>query len=169
MAMNKHLEVIVEEDKWLDCLENVAEYSQKVFEKTLDYLTEIELDFDKPIVVNLALSNDCDVKKLNFEFRGKDKPTNVLSFANIDSEDFEASYMNDDVVELGDIVIALETTQAEAKEKGIELREHFAHLLVHGLLHLHGFDHQDDDEAEEMEAIEVEILYDLNINNPYEE
>ena len=167
--MNKNIEVIVNDDRWIDCLDNVEAYARQVFDKTIDYMSEIDLDFKKPIVVNLALSNDVEVQKLNFEFRGKDKPTNVLSFANIDSDDFEDICESEDEIELGDIVIALETTQGEAKEKGIDFKSHFAHLLVHGLLHLHGFDHQDDDEAEEMEAIEVEILYDLNISNPYEE
>ena len=72
-------------------------------------------------------------------------------------------------IELGDIIIALETMQLEAKEKGISLKDHYCHLLTHGILHLLGFDHQNDEEAEYMENFEINILQQLNISNPYTE
>jgi probable rRNA maturation factor len=92
-----------------------------------------------------------------------------LSFANIDDPDFEKSLTIGDEVEMGDIIIALETLQREAQEKKISLYDHFCHLLTHGVLHLLGYDHIEDDEAEHMEAFEIEILNLLNISNPYQE
>ena len=116
----------------------------------------------------MCLSNNDEVQKLNKEFRGKDKPTNVLSFANIDDEEFWDNIDSDEIHELGDIILAFETLEEEAVIKGISVYSHYCHLLVHGFLHLLGFDHQDDDEAEEMEGLEVDILREFSIDNPYE-
>ena len=117
----------------------------------------------------MALSNDSEIQKLNAEFRHLDKPTNVLSFANIDDEDFDNQVAYDDVIELGDIMIALETMEREAEEQKISFTDHYSHLLAHGILHLLGFDHQQDDEAEYMEGFEINILQQLNVANPYKE
>ena len=117
----------------------------------------------------MSLSNNEEVQKLNREFRAKDKPTNVLSFANIDDEGFEDEFLSADMIELGDIIMTYETLQNEADIKKISLKDHFAHLLVHGILHLFGYDHQKDEEADEMENIEINILEKMDIANPYEE
>lgn len=121
--------------------------------------------------VNLCLGDDEQVHKLNREFRGMDKPTNVLSFANIDGDEFWEAIEEEgsNEVELGDIILAFETLQREAEIKGISVYAHYCHLLVHGFLHLLGFDHQDDKEAEEMEALETEILALFSIDDPYQE
>ena len=109
------------------------------------------------------------MQKLNREYRGLDKPTNVLSFATIDDPDFYNDLALYEEVELGDIVIALETLEQEAELKQISLHHHFCHLLIHGLLHLLGFDHIEDEEAEYMENAEIKILEQMNIPNPYKE
>ncbi|MCW8881311.1 MAG: rRNA maturation RNase YbeY [Sedimenticola sp.] len=99
-------------------------------------------------------------QQLNREYRGMDKPTNVLSFP------FEAP----EVVEsdhIGDLVICAPVVAAEAAEQGKPLEAHWAHLVVHGVLHLLGFDHINDQQAEEMENLEVEILANLGFSNPY--
>lgn len=173
-AMSENLfNIIVEDERWNQALENVEELSRKVFYRALSYVKEYEeidfLELDKPIEINLSLSNDQDVQKLNLQFRALDKPTNVLSFANIDDEYFEQKITQSPIIELGDIIIALETLQKEASEQQISLQNHYCHLLIHGILHLLGFDHQEDDEAEYMEDFEAQILQTLNINNPYEE
>ena len=131
-----------------------------------------DIDFlgtEKLINVNLCLSDDNEVRTLNRDFRGIDKPTNVLSFAAIDDPDFDKNLELFDEIELGDIIIALETMLREASEKQISLQDHFCHLFTHGLLHLLGFDHIEDDEAEYMEEFEINILNKLNIKNPYGE
>lgn len=111
---------------------------------------------DATVVV--ALSTDATVAKLNGDFRGKAKPTNVLSFpaGKGAAPDF-----------LGDIVLAAETVQREAVEQSTPLAHHVQHLVVHGLLHLVGYDHETPSDAERMEALEIEILLSLNIANPY--
>lgn len=109
---------------------------------------------DKDIAI--VFSDDAQVQTLNRDFRGKDKTTNVLSFPS-DAED-----------EWGDIILAYETIAREAHEQGKPFKAHLTHLIVHGVLHLLGYDHIEDDEAEEMEALEITILAQLAIDNPYE-
>lgn len=110
----------------------------------------------------LALSDDTRVRELNRTFRGHDKPTNVLSFPAPDEMAATGA-----VRQLGDIVLAAETVLREAGELGVPPRHHLQHLVVHGLLHLLGLDHETDAEAEEMEAMEIAILAMLGIPDPY--
>jgi probable rRNA maturation factor len=107
------------------------------------------------IELSLVLCDNSFIQNLNKQYRGKDKPTNVLSFPQNEPQ------------MLGDIIIAYETILTEAAAQDKTLRDHFTHMLVHGFLHLCGHDHEEDSEAVEMEALEVEILQSLNIKNPY--
>lgn len=104
---------------------------------------------------SILLTNDKHIQVLNRDFRNKDKPTNVLSFP-----DGENEY-------LGDIAISLQTIETEAKEQDKDFYHHFIHMVVHGLLHLKGHDHEDNSEAEKMESLEIKILADIDIKNPY--
>ena len=162
-----------EEPAWSTALPDVEQLSDRVMAAVFADVTKHEeidfLDGQKPIIVSLNLSNDTNVQILNRDYRGLDKPTNVLSFANIDDPDFYTDLTLYEEVDLGSIIIALETLQREAEIKQIPLSDHYCHLLVHGLLHLLGFDHIEDEEAEYMEAAEIRILATLNINNPYKE
>ena len=171
--MKDNLEIIINDERWNECGKNALKKSENVFATALDFLRKNnELDFlpeDMPININLCLSNDNEVHGLNKEFRGKDKPTNVLSFANVDDEYFLDSLPEADIAELGDIIIALETLQKEAEIENITFEAHYTHLLVHGILHLCGFDHIEDDEAEYMEGLEIKILAELGIDNPYKD
>ncbi len=107
----------------------------------------------------VALSSDDEVAKLNGAYRGKPAPTNVLSFP--------APEADEQIRFLGDIGLAAETVAREAQEQGVPLVDHLQHLVVHGLLHLQGYDHQTEAEAEIMEALEVRILGRLGIADPY--
>jgi probable rRNA maturation factor len=112
---------------------------------------------------SVVLGSDALVRRLNRDYRGKDAATNVLSFP------FQRppGVGSDDDAYLGDVVLAAETVGREATERGIEPRHHLQHLVVHGLLHLLGRDHQTDTEAEEMERLEVEILKAIGVADPY--
>jgi probable rRNA maturation factor len=111
--------------------------------------------------VCIALSNDAHVQKLNAGFRGKDRPTNVLSFS------APVSPVPQETTQLGDIIIARETVEREAVERGIPFADHLRHLTVHGVLHLLGYDHETEEEAVAMESLETDILARLGIPDPY--
>lgn len=110
--------------------------------------------------ITIVLGNDAEIRELNHQYRSKDKPTNVLSFPNGGEED--------GVLMLGDIILAYETITREAVEQKKTFEHHTAHLVVHGVLHLLGHDHEDDSEAEAMETQEIRILARMAIDNPYE-
>ena len=122
-----------------------------------------------PLVeIAIRLTDDDEVHDLNRDFRGKDKPTNVLSFPQVQPDLLEGLSNSDDgEILLGDIVLARETCAREAAEKGVSLADHATHLIVHGTLHLVGYDHMDDASAAAMEALEVKALASLGIANPY--
>lgn len=138
-----------------DAAELVHDACANVLEN-LDLLTSAEL--------SVKLSSDSEVRRLNAMFRGKDTPTNVLSFPHEESRNVgtpEARY-------LGDIILAYETCAREALEQRKALRDHLAHLTIHGVLHLLGYDHEQEEQANAMEALEIELLARMNISNPYE-
>lgn len=121
------------------------------------------------IEVSVRLTGDAEVQALNRDYRQKDKPTNVLSFPMVQPDLLEAMSNSDDgEVLLGDIVLARETCAREAEEKSVAFADHATHLIVHGTLHLLGFDHMGDSEAEAMEAMERSILATLGIDDPYD-
>ncbi|MEM8700474.1 MAG: rRNA maturation RNase YbeY [Pseudomonadota bacterium] len=111
--------------------------------------------------VSLLFTDDASIRKLNGEWRDKDKPTNVLSFPGSDPVNGSYGPL------LGDIVFGFETVAAEARDMGVDFSDHLSHLTVHGLLHLFDYDHQTDKEAELMEGLEKTILASLGIDDPY--
>ncbi|MFB9949938.1 rRNA maturation RNase YbeY [Rhizobium puerariae] len=112
--------------------------------------------------LSLVFTNDASIREINAEWRGKDKPTNVLSFP---AFPLEPGGMPGPM--LGDIVIARETVEREAVDLEKTFEDHLTHLLVHGFLHLFGYDHMETDEAEEMEGLETRILAMLGLSDPY--
>ena len=129
---------------------------------TLKHAPEFS-DLPKNLEFTVKLASDAEVRELNRDFRGKDKPTNVLSFPGVESLDDLA-----DEPYLGDLILAYETLAVEAKEQKKTLKAHCLHLLVHGVLHLVGYDHElGEEEANIMEKLEIKILRELSIANPY--
>jgi probable rRNA maturation factor len=119
--------------------------------------------------VSIRMTDDAEVQALNRQYRQKDKPTNVLSFPMVQEDLLGALDNSDDgEVLLGDIILARGVCEREAAEKGVSTQEHATHLIVHGTLHLLGFDHIADDQADAMEDLERAALSLLGIDDPYE-
>ncbi|MEM0930570.1 MAG: rRNA maturation RNase YbeY [Pseudomonadota bacterium] len=129
---------------------------------SIDAVTAETADPGLARIVSALFTSDAAVRSLNAEWREKDKPTNVLSFP---ADPIPG--LPDEAQPLGDLAFAYETCAREAEEKGISLDHHATHLIVHGVLHLLGYDHIREDDAEAMEALEIRILARLGIANPY--
>lgn len=145
------IEVEIEDAAWSDAITDVEALVTRAAEAALGTATG---------AVSVLLSDDETVRDLNARFRGKDKPTNVLSFP-------AAAMPGTEVQPLGDIVLGYGVCAEEARTQGKSLSDHLSHLTVHGVLHLLGRDHEDDAEAEAMEAEEREILAGLGVGDPY--
>ena len=118
--------------------------------------------------ISIKLSGNEEVQQLNAAYRGKDRPTNVLSFPMVPHDLLDSLSNSDDgEVLLGDIIMAYDICQNEAQEKVISIEDHVSHLLVHGVLHLLGHDHEQESDALIMEALEIRALQNLGIANPY--
>ena len=131
---------------------------ESAFQKWLDQLSK-HLNVSGEVCINVVDSTES--QHLNLTYRGKDKPTNVLSFP-ADLPDFVES------THLGDLAICAEVVALEAREQGKPVLNHWAHMTIHGCLHLLGYDHINDDDAAQMEALEIELLAALNIPDPYQ-
>ena len=116
--------------------------------------------YQKDFELTIRIVEISESQALNHQYREKNKPTNVLSFPFEVPDGIELNI-------LGDLIICIEVMKQEAQQQNKALFEHWAHLVIHGCLHLVGFDHINDDEAQEMESIEISILEKLGINNPY--
>lgn len=121
------------------------------------------------VEISVRLAGDDEVRRLNAQYRRKDQPTNVLSFPMVQPDLIDTMSANTDDGELllGDIVLAHGVCADEAAERGVSVEDHVTHLLVHGTLHLLGYDHHDDAAGEAMEAIERQALAGLGIADPY--
>ncbi len=130
-------------------------------EEKLQFWLEKTISLFQPQAeVTIRIVDTEESQQLNLEYRHKDKPTNVLSFP------FEAPPgMEMDL--LGDLIICRQVVEVEAKEQGKTLLAHWAHMVVHGCLHLLGYDHIEDEEADEMEALETEIMHSIGFEDPY--
>lgn len=117
----------------------------------------------------VVLADDALIKDLNYQYRGKNKATNVLSFPSVGGFETQAAKLTKGHKEweLGDIVLSYATVAREAQKQGKSFRHHAMHLLVHGTLHLLGYDHENESDAEAMEGKEIKILEKLDVKNPY--
>ena len=122
---------------------------------------------ERAVELSIRLTSDAEVHALNAEWRGKDKPTNVLSFPMAEPDELGSAAGAGPELMLGDIILAHGVCAGEAAEKVIPVSQHAAHLMVHGTLHLLGYDHMDDDSAADMEAREVRALARMGIADPY--
>lgn len=121
-----------------------------------------------PLELAIVLADDAAVRRLNRDYRGVDRPTNVLSFPLVDARaGDEAAAAGAPLLLLGDVVVAYETVTAEAAEQGKAPVDHLRHLVVHGVLHLLGYDHDADPDADAMERLEARILAQFGVVDPY--
>lgn len=157
-APRVEIDLLVEAEGWLppDELEAIARRAVDAA------LAELGTHGEVPSELSLVFSNDAGIKELNAGWRGKDKPTNVLSFPA-----FAIAAGDPLPPMLGDIVLAIETISRESSLEKKPFEHHLIHLVVHGFLHLLGYDHETDEEAEVMEAMERRVLARLAIPDPY--
>jgi len=157
--------IAIECDLWTSVVPEAEDLCRRVAAITLGSAVEALGDLAvERCEISLVLADDAMVQGLNRQYRGQDKPTNVLSFAALDDD---APEPEDGPVLLGDVILAYETTVAEAAAEGKTVANHLSHLVVHWVLHLLGYDHIENDEAEEMEDVERSILAALGIPDPY--
>jgi len=121
-----------------------------------------------PVEISFLMTSNWEIQSLNKQYRSKDAPTNVLSFPQFDFEktDDLISFDNDTTL-IGDVILAFGIINDEAKEQGKQFNAHLSHLVVHGLLHLLGYDHIDDEQAQNMEQLECDIMTELGHSSPY--
>ena len=115
---------------------------------------------EDPVVTSVQVVSNDEMRELNKTWRGKDRPTNVLSFPMQSPEEVDLKI-------LGDLALCASVIKAEARQQHKPLQAHWAHMVVHGMLHLQGYDHINEQEADEMEALEIRILDRLGFDNPY--
>ena len=165
--MNIIIEIAKDVEDWDKYPELNSEYFSEIVQRILvKYPNFAKV---REFVLSILLTNDTKMQLLNNEFRGKDKTTNVLSFPDLEinwrkivefSVDTEYMY-------LGDIAFSYQVVAQEARLKLISFQDHFKHLLIHAILHLIGYDHMDEEEAQAMETLEIEILNSFGIASPY--
>lgn len=158
------VQIAMPNDVWMRALPDFNDFVSKVVYEAIRSSGRVFSDSE----VSVVLSDDRELRILNKEYRGIDQATNVLSFPGegVDEDEDSFTFLGRPRM-LGDILLAFETTQREAAAEGKALRDHVAHLLVHGALHLLGYDHERDADAEVMERLERDILEKMGIADPY--
>jgi len=149
-------DVSILDDRWLAACAGVEKLVEDAARAAM-----AAAEMQSPAILGIVFTNDAEQQRLNRDYRGKDASTNVLSFPIGDATPGGGPMI------LGDVVLAFETVAREAAEQNKPLADHLRHLVVHGVLHLLGFDHESDAEAEVMEAREREILAGLGVPDPY--
>ena len=147
-----NVELVVSDERW-----NVVPGLQRAIDLAQAAYAQLGVEAE-PREVVIAFGSDEEVHQLNRTYRGKDKPTNVLSFPTAGATDNGM---------IGDVILAYETCAEEADARGIDMSDHACHLALHGVLHLLGQDHEDDDEAEAMEELETRLLSSIGIADPH--
>ncbi len=172
---NFDLDISAENTVWSAKISNYRPLIEDCLEQIISQVPEAR-NFSKfsHIELSILLTDDQNIQILNRDYRGQDKATNVLSFPSLSEDEIEQYLRNNESlpqypVALGDVIFALETIEREAVEQGKELSDHFCHLSVHGILHLLGYDHMNEDERQKMESIEKAILLKLSIDDPYQD
>jgi len=155
--MNPHVDVVIDAPQWADAFD-AEQLALACVNAVMTRGRQLSLPTSE---VCLVFTSDSRMRELNLRWRMIDKPTNVLSFP-------APANPGSPIAALGDVFLGFETIAREAKTQGKTIRDHAAHMIVHGFLHLIGYDHQTDGQADEMESEEIAILAMIGMNNPYE-
>ena len=163
------VDVVAEDDRWATVVGSVdlAALLAEISRATLDHTGRRWTG--RAVELGIVLADDALVRRLNRDYRGKDRATNVLSFAlteDAGNEEAEAAEEGPPLM-LGEVYLAFETVAADAAEQGKTILDHLRHLVVHGVLHLIGYDHQDEAEARTMERLEAVVLDRFGVTDPY--
>ncbi len=166
------VDIAIKSKKWL-VEQNIANFIRKTCQKLIT-LTDLHKFSQKLSTCELSISlvSDAQMKKINFKYRNQNKSTNVLSFPTLDKNEIhkfglKKAILSHKCLFLGDIIISYETTKKESLAQKKEICDHISHLILHSLLHLIGFDHENENDAKIMENLEIKILKKIGINNPY--
>lgn len=159
------IDIAIDGGDWGKALPDYDALCRAAIEAAVSAGAECEDEDEAQWEISVLLTDDAAVQTMNKNWRAQDKPTNVLSFAAPPSDDLPDGAP----LLLGDIVLAFETLVQEAQAQNKPLADHFSHLMVHGMLHLLGFDHESEAQAHEMEPLEVAVLAGLGIGSPYED
>ncbi len=154
----------IQDKTWPQMLDDPESLAQRALHAACEALGEF-----KDGETSIVLASDSFQNRLNRTWRGQDKPTNVLAFPAKDYHSFSPEEVQVDDPVLGDIVLAYETVAQQALEQNLTLKAHTTHLVIHGFLHLQGYDHQTDDEERLMMALEKKALASLGFEDPYKE
>ncbi|MDB5492244.1 MAG: hypothetical protein JWO78_2093 [Micavibrio sp.] len=163
------IDISILEPAWDDACPDCSAIVETAAEATLALCPVAQklIDGGVEMEISIVLAHDALVQELNREYRDRDKPTNVLSFAQLDGEDGWEAPTTPGPCALGDLILAYETVARESAEENKPFEHHLTHLVIHGILHLLGYDHIQDNDAEEMESLEIQILKGLDITDPY--
>jgi probable rRNA maturation factor len=160
-----NIDVSVPVSKWQELEFDAVSVAKKCACETISMAEIPETITGYGLEVSISLTDDEHIQKLNREYRNMDKPTNVLSFASVDATEQNEFH---DLYLLGDTVLSYETIAREAIEQNKSFESHFSHMVIHGVLHLLGYDHQKKEDAEIMESTERKIMGEIGYKNPYE-
>ena len=165
-SCNLDILIDIDDDRWL-AWHTEDQWHTLIHRNILQVIDSVKIT--SKVEVSILLTNDKEINALNLEYRGKDKPTNVLSFPNLTQNELKLLPKNAPYPSmLGDLFLSFETLLEESNSEKKPFLDHFNHLVVHGMLHLLGYDHESDDDAEYMQEKEISILKTLCINNPYQ-
>ena len=157
--MKHAIDIAVHDRRWMDDIPDIESWTNSII------ICVLEEHIQSHTEISIVLADNDFIQNLNKTYRNKDAPTNVLSFPQTEPDDLKT---HAPLISLGDVIIAYETIRKEALEQDKTFKDHYTHMLVHGCLHLLHYDHDTDEQAEEMEALEIRILRDMDIKNPYE-